>query len=206
MLTSDALSASTIVGSTTVAVTRSPSSNHVEVTFTAPATPGQLARFSGVLTLCDLDIVWATIRVRGDEVCDTFECAPIDRDCDPNRIGHHVNSVLEDVLAGRVNLRTVLAERQRAAGPLLDVTPAVEIDTDSELTTGIRVRTVDRRGLLYDLASTITEHGLRTRSITVLTVAGLARDTFRVVDRQGLPPREPHSLEALRSALHGACR
>jgi [protein-PII] uridylyltransferase len=193
-------------GSSAVEVRRSPCSRHLEVTFTAPALPGTLARFAGVLTVCRLDIVWATIRLQNDIVRDTFEVVALDQSVGVEEARTAIGDMLEAVGSGRVRLEDALGAQRIAAGPTLETTPVVTIETDSDLTTGIRIRAADRPGLLHDIAATISGRGLRTRSVTVLTVAGIARDTFRVVDGSGLPPRDAGFLESLRHSLETACR
>jgi UTP:GlnB (protein PII) uridylyltransferase len=67
------------------------------------------------------------------------------------------------------------------------------------------VRTADRLGLLHDIAASLTRHGFRTRSLTVLTYGGQAHDSFRVVDAGGSPIRDEMLLAAVRDDLLRVC-
>jgi UTP:GlnB (protein PII) uridylyltransferase len=63
------------------------------------------------------------------------------------------------------------------------------------------VRAADRVGLLHDLALALSSLGLDIRSVTALTSDGVARDTFRVVDAFGQPPRDPGLLARTQAAM-----
>ena len=53
--------------------------------------------------------------------------------------------------------------------------------------TAVRVSAPDRPGLLHDLAQAVSATGLNIRWAKVLTVDGMAIDTFHVVDSEGGP-------------------
>ena len=53
--------------------------------------------------------------------------------------------------------------------------------------TAVRVSAPDRPGLLHDLAQAVSATGLNIRWAKVLTVDGMAIDTFHVVDADGGP-------------------
>lgn len=179
----------------------------IAVTFTAGARPGLLALFAGVLTLCDLDIGYASITLRADAtVEDRFVVTPLGGGTDATHDAMRVRATLAAVQSGKVDLRSALRSR-RAVHPLDAEAskPSVEFDCDSEFTTGFRVRAADRPGLLHDLAAVLADAGLRTRSLTVLTVAGMALDTFRVVDSTGAAPADEMMLRRVADRLAAAC-
>jgi len=175
-------------------------------TMSAPARAGTLALFSGVLTLCDLDIAWASVRVHADgTVHDSFEVTPTEPGASAAQVAEKLEAAVADAWAGRLDIHAALAARRASHQAQSTEPPVVEVDSDSEITLGIRVRAADRPGLLHDVALAISQCGLRTRSITVLTIAGVARDTFRVVDANGRPPSNPHELRSIQLAVLAAC-
>lgn len=175
------------------------------VTIAAPAVPGSLARLSGALTLCDLDIRWAAVRLMGDgTVRDSFEVAAMRPGADADGIRECVVRTIARVASGGLDLERTLRDRCPPRCPRDHVT--VELDLDSAITTGVRLRAPDRPGLLHDAALTISMNGFRVRSITVLTVGGVARDTFRIVDGDGRAPAGDARLRVLVAELAERCR
>lgn len=193
--------------SVSVHIERGSTLGHWEVMFHGEAVPGALAVFTGTLALNRLDIASAIVRKTSDGmVRDSFDVTPLNGagfgPGDAAVLAHMAN----DGLYGRCDIDARLrAERRLRPAVEQVVAPSVDISTDSELTTGITVRATDRLGLLHDIAATLTRHGMRTRSLTVLTFGGKAHDSFRVVDASGQPPRDEHGLELLRGALVAAC-
>lgn len=178
-----------------------------DVTFQSEAVPGTLAVFAGVLALNRLDIASAIVRKSADgTVSDTFDVVPIDGGSLGPEDEARLSALVADALLGRLDLGAALREIRRGMPPKrADVTATVDVSTDSELTTGITVRAADRLGLLHDIAATLTRHGLRTRSLTVLTYGGQAHDSFRVVDAGGSPVRDEALLAAVRGDLMRVC-
>lgn len=178
-----------------------------DVTFQSEALPGTLAVFAGVLALNRLDIASAIVRKSGDgTVSDTFDVQPLDG----TALGPDHETLLAglaaEALRGRRDLEADLRAARRSMPPKrADVAAAVDISTDSELTTGITVRAADRLGLLHDIAATLTRHGLRTRSLTVLTYGGQAHDSFRVVGSDGMPVGDRTALAAVHRDLMRVC-
>ena len=172
------------------------------VTFRTDAAPGTLAAFAGALASARLDIISAVIRLAADgTVTDSFDVATLDdsslEDPDAARLG----ALAAGVLNGHRDLASELRELRRRFPAQDGIDPRVEFNTDSSLTTGITVVAAERPGLLYDIASTLSRHGLRARAVGVLTHTGQAHDTFRVVDPSGAPPKDPALLERLRDEL-----
>lgn len=176
------------------------------VSFRTEARPGTLAALAGTLTAAGLDIVSAVVSVTADGTAlDAFDVIPLDG----RMLGHsdepELARLATDALEGRRDLAGDLAAIRHAAGHIVAEPPQIEMSTDSELTTGIKVVCTDRIGLLFDLTNVLTKHRLRTRAISVLTFRGRAHDTFRVVDASGEPPKSAAVLDALRADLAAAC-
>ncbi len=180
------------------------------IAFESEAMPGTLAAFAGVLSLAGLDIVTANVRLSLDDlrVTDTFEVAPITRFDFSAANAEELSVMAESALSGSVDLAVLLRENGISRGGAhvgAAVPVEVETDLDSEITTGIRVRAADRPGLLFDIATVLSAYGLRTRALAVLTIGGVARDMFRVVDADGRPPRDAQKMNILRTELTRVC-
>lgn len=176
------------------------------VSFEGPAVAGMLARYAGIMTLCDLDIVWASIvPLPSGAIRHEFEASPL-AESDPQLVAgtlaRLVGQAEEGVLDIASRLRSVPRPSCAHESEPVDAT----VDLDSRITTGLRIKAPDRPGLLHDIALTISSFGYRTRSITVLTSGGIARDTFRIVDGAGDAPSDLVRLESLRIRLTIACR
>lgn len=190
-----------------VGVAPGPAEGTWTVTFEAPAVAGLLALFAGTLTAERLDIISALVNVRANgTVSDSFDVIPLAHETFGPDDAARIEARAAAALADGSSLETELHElRSRHPGPAIVEPPHVELSTDSELSLGIKVVCADRPGLLYDIASTLTSHRLRTRSIAVLTFRQRAHDTFRVVDGTGKPPKDPHLLEELKESLLRVC-
>jgi [protein-PII] uridylyltransferase len=175
------------------------------VVFRGPAVPGTLAAFTGVLTLHGLDILSATIVRQGDEVEDTFEIRMPPGGAPGADELQQMADEAAAAVSGARDLHAELRSYRRGHTPV-DFPPEVEVVADGGRATGFQVRAADRPGLLHDLAATLSLHGMRTRAVSVITVSGVALDTFRVVDSSGSPPIEPGTIESVRAALLEAAR
>lgn len=176
------------------------------VTFRTEALPGTLAGLAGTLTAARLDIISAIVSVSSSGmVTDAFDVAPLGGDSLDASDAERLALSAADVLTGRRNVRRDLEDLRARYPGAADVVPAVEIATDSDLTTGLKIVCADRPGLLYDIAALLSEHGLRTRSLSVLTFNKRAHDTFRVVDSDGRPPKDPRLLETVCGRLRDVC-
>lgn len=177
------------------------------VTMTAPGRPGTLALFAGVLTLTGLNICWASVRLRPDGVVeDMFEVTGVMTSGPEADGARAIFSMLANAWEGRMDVPAEIARVRTSGRRAIGVPVCVEFDTNSSITTGIRLRAADRPGLLHDAARSISMHGLRMRSITVLSANGIARDNFRVVDEHLRPPADPDLLDRVRQTLEVACR
>lgn len=173
--------------------------------FEGPAVPGTLATFTGVLTLHGLDIASATIVRTGDRVRDTFQLhihpGGMPGDAEVAEMALQASAAI----AGAYDLAAEMDRRRVVPGSPDDAAHVQAIGPDAEVTRFI-VSATDRPGLLYDLAATLSRHGMRTRSISVVTSGGNAVDTFGVVGRDGAAPAEAAVIERVRTALLSAAR
>lgn len=187
-------------------VTPGPTGGTWTVAFRSEAVPGTLAAFAGALAASRLDIISAVIRASGDgSVTDAFDVEPLDGAELTAADGDRLAASATAILNGRLDLAGELSELRRAYPPRLGIVPSVDVQTTSELTTGIKVTAADRPGLLYDLTSALSRHDLRVRALSVLTYAGKAHDTFRVVDADGAPPKDTLVIARVRLELLQAC-
>lgn len=176
------------------------------ITFHSEAIRGTLAVFAGTLSAAGLDIFSALVKLNSDHtVTDSFDISPLPgvefRPEDVGTLAIHA----EEALNGRRDLVGELRRARQAAGPASHGEPRITTDTDSSLTTGVSVVCADRPGLLYDMATVLSRHDLRTRALSVLTFNGRAYDTFRVVNGSGEPPSDPAALARLREELRAVC-
>ncbi len=124
----------------------------------------------------------------------TLELNPTEKD----RLRH----TLERVAIGRVNVKDLLKHRPWPAAPSARgrVEARVTFDVEaSEAATLIEVVAEDRPGLLYDLASTLSESGCSIDVVLVDTEAHRALDVFYVTSGGG--KLSPTLAESLRDRL-----
>ncbi len=157
--------------------------------------PGTFAGIAGAIALSGLDILGATAFAGpGATVLDTFTVAPATL----AEVGPETWAALERHLAaaaeGHLDLRVRLAERRRHYPARSRGRATVETRTDSAFATAVSVSAPDRPGLLFDIADEIAYAGLAITRVVARTRDGRARDTFHVVDADGLAPADPGLL------------
>lgn len=113
---------------------------------------------------------------------------------------------VERVLLGRLDVKGLLKQRPRRATPgKQSIHPRVTFDPDiSEASTLIEVVAEDRPGLLYQLASALSEEGLNIDLVLVDTEAHKAIDVFYV--SRGGSKLDAVQAERLRQTLLAVCR
>jgi [protein-PII] uridylyltransferase len=118
---------------------------------------------------------------------------------------NELESRLESVLAGTVEVKALLKSRRRSSGmhlPPAEEPPVVVVSNEeSEFYTIADVSASDRIGLLYDLASTIGDLDLEIYISKAATIRDQAADTFYLKDQNGAQLRDPARLEELRVRL-----
>jgi len=169
--------------------------------------PGLYSRVAGVMTACGLNIlgshVYTTRRGLALEIYET----PIPRggESEQAMLWQEVESLLESVLAGSVEVGDLVRRRRRPVGttrPPSRKPPRVLIsNTESEFYTLVDVIADDRIGLLYDVTRTLGEQGAEIFISKAATIKDQVTDAFYVKDEEGKKIKDPIRLERLREAL-----
>lgn len=161
--------------------------------------PGLFAAISGSLSLAGLSALSAeAFTERGGIALDTFTVASATLAPVEPAAWSAFERALHTALRDPAALDTRLAERRRHYPPKTNgstVRTQVSISHSGPFTTGVRVRSADRVGLLHDLARAIELAGFDLRRATITTTTGVADDAFEVVDAEGNPP-SPRDLAA----------
>jgi [protein-PII] uridylyltransferase len=168
---------------------------------------GWFAKVAGVLALHGGSIVAADAFAREDGLAvDTFKVRP------PDGAGGswwaRAEGDLADAAAGRLAVRARVAHRARThdrrVSRLPDVPTEVHAQADpSSRSTVIEVRTLDRVGVLYAVASALSELELDIIVARVQTIGPEVLDVFYVRDAEGGPLDDDHVSE-LRLAVTAA--
>ena len=170
-----------------VAVSTGPADGTHALTVVAVDQPELLARIAGAIALSGLDILAVdAYGAPGHLALDTFIVTSATLRPVSTETFTGFERLLHAALKNRLELKTRLAERRRhyrprARGPVGVTTVSAGYDT------AVRVSAPDRPGLLHDLAQAVSATGLNIRWAKVLTVNGMAIDTFHVVDAHGGP-------------------
>jgi [protein-PII] uridylyltransferase len=177
-----------------IAVSSGPTSETAAVTVVALDKPELLARTAGAMSLAGLDILSVDAYGSRDGVAlDSFVVASATRAPLTTETFSQLERLVRAALRDRLQLKTRLAERRRlyparTSGP-------VKVETFSAAwDTAVRVSAPDRPGLLHDLARAVSATELDIRWAKVLTVDGMALDTFHVVGPDGGPVDDPGVL------------
>lgn len=170
-----------------IAVSPGPAQATWTLTIAASDRPRLLARLSGAIALAGLDILSVdAYGTPGRVALDTFVVASATRRAVTPETFSAVERFAEAALKDRLELATRLGEHARHYPPRSDAPTSVRVSR-SGLDTAVHVMAPDRPGLLHDLALAVSATGLDIRWARVQTVAGIARDTFHVVDEAGDP-------------------
>lgn len=140
-------------------------------------------------------------------ILDTFVFADPSRtlELNPSEVDR-LQSILERVLLGRLHVRELLRSRPKAAPPSKRslITPKVSFDNEaSESATLVELVAEDRPGLLYDVASALSNTGCNIELVLVDTEAHKAMDVF-YVSNAGRKLTEEH-MQRLKAALVAVC-
>lgn len=147
--------------------------------------PELFSRTAGALTITGLDILAShAYEARPGVALDLFTVTSATRAATTSQTWERLNSHLGDALSDRLELEARIAQRRRHYATTCEATPTVEVET-SGYATLLRVHAPDRVGLLYDIATAIAREGLDIRWARVLTVDGVATDTFSLADADG---------------------
>jgi [protein-PII] uridylyltransferase len=177
------------------------------MTLAAADRPGLFASAAGTLSGFGLNILRAeAFGNRRGMVLDTFTFADPMRNLElnPSEVDR-LRSTAERVLTGRLDVKTLLRNRPKVTAPSSKSKIAGRVSFNSEASqsaTLIEIVAQDRPGLLYDLASAISEHGANIEVVLIDTEAHKAIDVFYVTsDGKKLTEEKQSALaEALRHA------
>jgi [protein-PII] uridylyltransferase len=182
-----------------------------ELTLVAADRPGLFAGVAGTLAAFGMNILKAeAFSNRRGLVLDTFAFADPLRNLDlnPSEVDR-LRSTVERAILGKTEVKELLRSRPRPAPPSRNarIAPLVSFNsTASQTATLVEIVAEDRPGLLYDLASAISSHGVNIEVVLIDTQAHRAIDVFYITaGGQKLDPERHQSLgEALRRACAGA--
>jgi [protein-PII] uridylyltransferase len=162
--------------------------------------PGLFASLAGTLSAFGMDIAKAEAFANSaGTVVDTFAFSDPMRtlELNPDEVDR-LKLVVQRVVLGKEDVRKLLRGRSRpvSAKGLLKLKPTVAFDSDSsKLATLVEIVTEDRPGLLYDLASTLSNAGCNIEVVLIDTEAHKAIDVFYVTaDGAKLNPELQASL------------
>ncbi len=153
--------------------------------------PGLFAAISGCLALAGLDALAGEAYTEASGIAlDSFTVTSATLAPVGPATWAAFERALHASLRDPAGLDTRLAERrrhypQRTVGR---TDTRITFGHHGPFTTGVRVRTADRVGLLHDLARAFEQAGFDIRRATVTTASGVADDTFEITDAQGTPP------------------
>ncbi len=177
-----------------------------QVTVVAADRPGLLARIAGSLSLEGLAIISARAFTTEDGTAiDLFDVTPAFHGDVEEERWRRFRRTLRRSLEGRVTLEHRVAEKRRHYPPPSSEVPNhVRVLNDaSAFATVIEVETVDRIGLLFDLARAMERLGLDVRLATVATYGERVVDVFYVRDALGGKVEDGRAGEIERRILAG---
>ena len=173
---------------------------------------GLYSQVSGVLTACGLNILGSYVyTTKGGLALEIYRThTPRGGPAERELIWAEVDSALESVLTGEVEVGELVRRRRRPVGmtrPPSRKDPRVLVsNTESDFYTLVDVIADDRLGLLYDATRTIGEHGFEIYISKAATIKDQVTDTFYLKDENAKKIKDPNRLERLREALLEAVR
>jgi [protein-PII] uridylyltransferase len=179
-----------------------------QLTLVAVDRPGLFASVAGTLASFGVNILKAeAFANRQGLVLDTFAFADPSRtfDLNPSEL-ERLQTTLERVLSGKLSAADLLKNRPKPSIPSRKarIPGSVSFDNNAgQSATLIEIIAEDRPGLLYDLATAITNYGCNIEVVLIDTQAHKAIDVFYVTSA-GEKLAEGKQA-ALGQALRGAC-
>ena len=186
-----------------------PVAGYSEVLVCAPGAPGRFANVVGTFTAHGINILSAQLFSRADgvmirafQVSDGRGAAP-----DNEIAWQRFNQDLRRVMLGQVGVRELIKVNRRdlLAKPFPrngEIHARIEFDNVvSERYTVIDVRAHDRLGLLYVIASTLSELNLDVILAKIATEVDQAMDVFYVTEGDGRKVEDPARMQAIQEAL-----
>jgi [protein-PII] uridylyltransferase len=173
------------------------------------ATPDRaflFASISGALAAFGMNILKAEAFANaGGFILDTFTFADPSRTLELNASEiDRLRDVIENVIVGREDVRRLLRNRTRAVKRPARIQPSIAFnDEASPAATLIEIIAEDRPGMLFDLASAMSDAGCNIEVVLINTEAQKAFDVFYVT--RGGAKLSPERRDELKEALVSAC-
>jgi len=171
-----------------------------ELTLIAPDRPGLFAAAAASLSSFGMNILRAeAFANRAGQVLDTFTFEDPHRNLDlnPSEIDR-LREIAERAITGKSDVRELLRNRPKPSLPSRKARIQGRVSFDdaaSQTATLVEIVAEDRPGLLYDLASAISESGANIEVVLIDTQAHKAIDVFYLTaDRAKLPPERQSAL------------
>lgn len=183
--------------------------------------PGLFAKLAGAFTLAGMSVVSAqanTVQASRPVAVDLFTVQPATASTVSDRSWGRLCEYVAKALDGRLALRHRLARmacqpsyrgylvhgpavsEPSNAAPDLEISVRVD-NVFSPSHTLIEIKAPDRIGLLFDLASTLSELGCSIKHASVETLGHLASDIFYVTDLSGKKIEDQDHLAEIKDAL-----
>jgi len=183
-----------------------------ELIVCTPDVHGLFANVAGVLTAHHMNILGAHVyTTRTGLALEVYRVStPPGGEPERDMAWAEMRRSLEAVLSGRLEVSELLRRRGRVVGakapPRRSRAHVSVSNAESDFYTIVDVTADDRLGLLYDLTSTIAEHGCAIYISKAATVLDQVADAFYVKDRDGRKLPDAPALDALREDLVRAVR
>ncbi|HEV2474515.1 MAG TPA: HD domain-containing protein, partial [Chthonomonadales bacterium] len=165
-------------------------------------TPGLLAKITGALYACDLNVHSAQVLTRTTErdriALDTLWVDYRGRQLSPGK-RREVAGAIDSLLTGAQNVTELLAARKKRAAGGEDLRVRSVTNDLSETLTVVEVVGTDTGGALYRCCAAISSLGWDIRSARVSSWQGEVRDSFYIVGARGM--QESDVSNALKLAL-----
>jgi [protein-PII] uridylyltransferase len=186
-----------------------PPAGYSELLVCAPGAPGRFTSVVGTLTAHGINILSAQLFSRADGVMvRAFQVsdgrgAALEDETAWHRFAHDLRAVI----LGQTSARDLIRARRRdlLAKPQprpREVPARVEFDNVvSDRSTVIDIRALDRLGLLYVIASTLSGLGLDVTLAKIATEVDQAVDVFYVTEKDGRKVEGEARMETIRQAL-----
>ncbi len=161
-----------------------------EVIVGYPERVGLLACVAGVFAMHRLHVRSANLFDLGDRVLQVWSVRPLFGDLPDDMI---LRIDIKRALSGDLDLMTRLEANTRP-----DLTASVSVTQVSDQQTVLEVRARDRKGLLFDIARSISGCGLTVTGARITTLGLDAVDVFFLRNPDGSAPRQPQLEDAAR--------
>jgi len=181
-----------------------------QLTLVAPDRPGLFAAAAASLSSFGMNILRAeAFANRHGQVLDsfTFEDPHRTLDLNPSEVDR-LQSVVERALAGKADPRELIRNRPKPPLPSRKASIAARVSFDNEASqtaTLVEIVAEDRPGLLYEVASAISESGANIEVVLIDTQAHKAIDVFYIT-AEGVKlstERQAGLAETIRAAIAG---